>query len=60
MKNYWSTILVVILALIQIPGVLNGSNLSLFALCFCFLIAVFSGILNGQTHEIKKQLRSYR
>ncbi len=56
MKTYLMTILCVFLALLQLPGVLNGSTFSLVSMCVCFLCAVGCGILNGQTHEIKKQI----
>lgn len=56
MKHYWTTILIVIVALIQIPGVLNGSKFSLFVMCVSFLMAVVTAILNAKTHEIQKQL----
>ncbi len=54
-KEYRSTALVIFATLINIPGMVSGNKFSMAVFTFCFLVSIFSAIINTKTMRLRKR-----
>ncbi len=54
-REYIPTAVVIFAALINIPGIISGSKSSMAAFAFCFLVSIFSAIINTKTMRLRKR-----